>query len=185
MLSPDPLEQARRTVVRAFMGFGSSSATKGKPDKGSNPLTGFRSNSNRSGTTPSHDWANYPEALLKIIERLQGVVIENRPALEIIPLHDTSDTVFYADPPYLPEVRDKGKDYRYEMTEQDHIELAESLKKVKGSVLVSGYRSDLYNELYKGWRVVEKATFADGAQPRTEVLWIKGGEKTLFDELEG
>jgi DNA adenine methylase len=130
-LSDDPLEQAVRTVSRSFMGFGSAAATLGKSGKG-RPLTGFRSNANRSGTTPAHDWANYPDALQLVINRLRGVVIENRNALDIIPVNDTEKTVFYADPPYLPSVRDYGKDYKYEMTEDDHIRLAEKLNQVKG-----------------------------------------------------
>jgi DNA adenine methylase len=172
--SDDPLEQARRTVARAFMGFGSSAATQGKSHKGQNPLTGFRSNTNMAGTTAAHDWAHYPDALKVIIDRLRGVVIENRNALDIIPIHDTEETVFYADPPYLPSVRDYGNDYRYEMTVDDHIRLAEKLNQVKGAVLVSGYHSELYDELYKGWIRREKNTYADGALPRTEVLWMRG-----------
>ncbi|GHV89869.1 DNA methyltransferase [Spirochaetia bacterium] len=178
--TPDPIEQARRTVARAYMGFGSAAATQGKSSKGGNPLTGFRSNTNKAGTTTAHDWANYPEALKGIIERLRGVVIENRNAIEIIPMHDTESTVFYADPPYLPSVRDYGTDYRFEMTEEDHIQLAEKLNQTRGAVLVSGYHSDLYDELYKGWTRREKNTFADGALPRIEVLWMKGVDQGLF-----
>jgi DNA adenine methylase len=178
--SDDPLEQARRTVARAFMGFASSSATEGKSRKGNNPLTGFRSNTNRAGTTASRDWSRYPDSLTGIIERLRGVVLENRNALDIIKIHDTEQTVFYADPPYLPSTRDYGSDYRYEMTEEDHIRLAERLNQAKGAVLVSGYHSELYEELYKGWERREKNTYADGANPRTEVLWMKGVEPELF-----
>jgi DNA adenine methylase len=67
------------------------------------------------------------------------------------------------------------------MTIADRIELAQALNRVKGMVMVSGYPCPLYDELYKGWRGVKKETYADGARPRTEVLWIKGGEKGLFD----
>jgi DNA adenine methylase len=180
--TPDPVEQARRTLTRAFMGFGSAAATQGKSIKGQNPLTGFRSNTKRAGTAPAHDWASYPEALKAVIERLRGVVIENRDALDIIPAHDSEKTFFYADPPYLPSVRDYGTDYQHEMTDEDHVKLAEALKDVKGAVMVSGYHSDLYNELYRGWTVREKHTYADGAMPRTEVLWMKGIEPGLFEE---
>jgi DNA adenine methylase len=179
--SDDPLEQARRTVARAFMGFASAAATQGKSYKGKNPLTGFRSNTNRAGTTTAHDWAHYPDALVGIIERLRGVVLENRNALDIIKIYDTEKTVFYADPPYLPSVRDYGMDYKYEMTEEEHIQLAEKLNQVKGKVLISGYHSDLYNELYKGWIRREKNTYAEGANPRTEVLWMKGVDMGLFE----
>jgi DNA adenine methylase len=180
--SDDPLEQARRTVSRSFMGFGSAAATQGKSSKGKNPLTGFRSNTNRTGTTAAHDWANYPDAMTGFIERLRGVVLKNRNALDIIKIHDTEKTVFYADPPYLPSVRDYGNDYRYEMREEEHIQLAEKLNQVKGMVLISGYHSDLYDELYKGWTRREKNTYADGALPRTEVLWMKGVDLGLFGD---
>lgn len=176
--SDDPIEQARRTVIRAFMGFGSAAVTLGRsaenPGRGGLAKTGFRANSNRSGTTPAHDWANYPDALDFIVARLQGVVIENKDARECMAQHDSSETVHYVDPPYLPETRDKGGDYAFEMTEQDHIELSQFLKTLKGSVLVSGYDSPLYKEIYSEWPSVRRDAFADGARKRVEVLWMNG-----------
>jgi DNA adenine methylase len=174
--SDDPLEQARRTVIRAYMGFGSAAVTKTRAplSKGREglALTGFRGNSNRSGTTPSHDWANYPEALTAIILRLQGVVIENRPATQVIASHDSIETLHYLDPPYVSSTRDAGGDYRHEMTDEDHAELAESLHGVRGMVMLSGYASGLYSELYKGWHLEEKCAYADGARGRVECLWM-------------
>lgn len=163
--SEDPVEQARRTVVRSFMGFGSNSH---------NQATGFRSNSNRSGTTPARDWMNYPDAMPFIMERMRGVVIENKDACAVMEQHDTDDTLHYVDPPYLPETRDAGGDYRHEMTEQQHIDLAGFLHNLKGTVVLSGYRSALYAELYADWTCVQRAALADGAAKRVEVLWIKG-----------
>lgn len=161
--SEDPLEQARRTVVRSFMGFGSNSHNK---------LTGFRSNSNRSGTTPAHDWRNYPGNLGAIMERLRGVCIENRPGAEIMAIHDGPTTLHYVDPPYVPETRDKGGDYRHEMTDEDHRALAAVLHNLRGMVCLSGYPCDLYEELYGDWRRVERGSHADGARKRIEVLWM-------------
>lgn len=171
--SDDSIEQARRTVARSFMGFGSNSHTK---------ATGFRSNSDRSGTTPAQDWRHYPGELGAIIARLQGVVIENRDALEVIAAHDSPATLYYIDPPYVAETRDKGKDYRHEMTDADHERLAEALGRVKGAVIVSGYPSQLYESLYRGWIRAERAALADGASPRTEVLWMRGVDLGLFGE---
>jgi len=160
----EPIEQARRTVVRSFMGFGSNSHNK---------ATGFRANSNRSGTTPAHVWHNYPAALAQTVERLRGVVIENRDAKEVMTAHDGKETLHYVDPPYLPETRDVGGDYRHEMTAAEHEELADFLCQLQGMVIVSGYHSSLYDRLFDGWERTEKATFADGARKRTEVLWMR------------
>lgn len=93
----DPLEQARRTVVRSYMGHGSTMTrlTVG----GRLMKTGFRTYSKLSGrTAPVHDWRSYPEALPAIIERLRGVIIESQSALKVIRTHDGPDTLHYVDP---------------------------------------------------------------------------------------
>lgn len=169
--SADSLEQARRTVARSFMGFGSNAH---------NRKTGFRSNSNRSGTTPARDWRNYPRALPAIIERLQGVVIENRDAVDVMLAHDSPRTLHYVDPPYVFDTRGKGEDYKYEMTDVQHRELGEVLNQLQGYVVVSGYPSPLYDEIFEGWKKVERRALADGAQERTEALWMRNVPHDLF-----
>ena len=165
----DPLERARRLVVRSFMGFGSDSCNPGR-------RSGFRARSERSGTTPAHDWLHYPESLSKTIARLRGVVIENRPALKIISEFDRPDTLFYCDPPYVHSTRmltgHQKHCYRYEMLDDEHAELSETLHNIKGMAIVSGYACPLYSRLYRGWRIAKSKAFADGARERTEVLWI-------------
>lgn len=174
--SDDPLEQARRTLIRSFMGFGSAAITLNRvpPSLGRGGLakTGFRANSNRSGTTPAHDWKNYPEALRFSIERLQGVVIENRDAIDVIRQHDSAETLHYLDPPYVSETRDKGQDYKHEMTNSDHESLAAVARSLKGMVVLSGYESPLYSDLYGDWTCVKRGALADGARPRIECLWL-------------
>lgn len=172
--SGDPLEQARRTVIRSFMGFGSNSHNK---------KTGFRSCSNRSGTTPAHDWMHYPDCLSAIIDRLRGVVIENRDALSVVKTHDTPKTLHYVDPPYVPASRDKGIDYRHEMSEDDHCRMAEVLNSLRGNVIVSGYPSSLYDRLFAGWNRVERIALADGAKKRTEVLWMNFQARHLIGDM--
>ncbi|MES2367665.1 MAG: DNA adenine methylase [Pseudomonadota bacterium] len=176
----DAVESCRRTIIRSFMGFGSDGVH-------STHRTGFRGKSQRSGTTPAHDWANYPDAFRSIICRLQGVVLENKPALEVIAGYDTAETLFYVDPPYVHSTRkrvDKARGYRHEMTDEDHIKLSEALKSVSGKVIVSGYPSPLYDEIFKDWQRVEKTgAFCDGAKQRTEVLWMSPNvnlEASLF-----
>lgn len=208
----EPLEMARRLVIRSFMGFGSNahsicphtragfraivrgvnhgdartglrfqSGVRAKPcaGPGNYRSTGFRSNSDRSGTTPAHDWANYADALPAIIDRLAGVVIENRAALEVMAQHDSAGTLFYVDPPYLPETRSpankydlKHRAYRHELTKDDHAELLTFLGELAGMVVLSGYPARLYDDALAGWRRVTTQTHADGARKRTEVLWL-------------
>lgn len=165
-----PIEQARRTVIRSFMGFGSAAASGAK--------TGFRSNSNRSGTTPAHDWANWPANIASITDRLLGCVIENKDAAEVMIQHDSDVTLHYADPPYVFETRSTGnpyckKSYRHEMTDEQHRQLATTLRGLVGMVALSGYACPLYDEeLYADWLRVERPALADGARPRVEVIWL-------------
>lgn len=178
----DLLEQARRLVIRCFMGFGSNSHN-------SVTRSGFRSNSNRSGTTPAHDWVNWPEKMQAIVERLQGVVIENRDALEVIAHHDTPQTLYYVDPPYPWTTRQgisagrKNHAYRHEMTDDQHRQLAQALHEVGGMVVLSGYPCELYDrDLYPDWKRIERKAYADGARERTEVLWMNAAAARALAE---
>lgn len=169
-LTDDSVENARRLIVRGYMGFGSASFNR-------DYSTGFRAYSKQTGRTPSKDWDNFPSALRAVAERFKGVTIENRPALQVIGYQDSPDTLFYVDPPYYQATRPNSnhKQYRFEMTERDHVALAILLNTCTGKVIVSGYRHDLYDELYEGWRRVKKKAFAGGNEgrvARTEHLWM-------------
>lgn len=174
----DPIEQARRTVVRSFMGFGSAAACGAQ--------TGFRSQSHGSGGTPATDWANYTAALKAIIARLRGVVIENRDAIECMLAHDSETTLHYVDPPYVMDTRKMRnphckKGYRFELTNEDHARLAKTLNELAGAVIVSGYPSELYDvDFFAGWHRIEREHLADGARARTEVLWMRNVDHGLL-----
>lgn len=181
--SEDELEQARRTVIRSYMAFGSNCSKLNRD--GSIMRSGFRSNSNRSGTAPAQDWRNYPALLPALIDRLRGVVIEQRDAIDVMRSHDTAETVHYVDPPYVQATRDAGADYKHELTDGDHERLAEALRNLRGGVVLSGYDSPLYQRLYRGWRRVERAAHADGARPRVEVLWLSPSVPQSMFDFEG
>lgn len=163
----DPIEQARRTLVKSFMGFGADGLT-------ATWVTGFRDNLTRGNGIPARDWANLPPAVATWCERLQGVVIEHRPALDVIRKHDTTETLFYCDPPYPHSTRNGGTKhkYRFEMTDDDHRELAAVLQEVRGMVVLSGYACPLYGELFLEWETVDLPAVADGANRRIERLWL-------------
>lgn len=171
----DAVELARRLIIRSFLGFGSSAhSDKSKGHR----TTGFRASSNRSGSTPAADWANYPDALPAIVGRMRGVVIERRPALQVIAQHDGPETLHYLDPPYLAQTRGMGNkydakhQYRHELTDAQHAELLGAILDLEGMVVLSGYPSEIYDDALAGWKRVERDALADGARPRTEVLWI-------------
>ncbi|UWQ60465.1 DNA adenine methylase [Leisingera caerulea] len=157
------IERARRLVVRSFMGFGSNAVHR---------KSGFRSNSSRSGTTPARDWANFPDALAATVDRLQGVVVTNRDAREVMAAHDGPETLHYVDPPYVPATRDAGGDYAHELSDADHADLLDFLCRLKGRVVLSGYPCDAYDDRLSTWARVERRALADGARERTEVLWM-------------
>lgn len=169
--SEDPMERAMRLLIRAWFGMGTSAATR---DSGTGrPNTGFRSATKIRGNQPALDWARFPRPLAAIVDRLRGVVIEQKDAFTLIAKMDGPDALLYVDPPYLPETRDDARpDYRHELTREDHGRLAEVLKAAQGKVVLSGYDSSFYEDLYQGWHRVERAALADGARPRTEVLWM-------------
>lgn len=178
----ESVERARRTAIRSFMGFGSASILP-------RHRTGFRANSNRSGTTPAHDWANYADLLPSLSERLRGVVIERRPALDCIDQHDTEETLHYVDPPYPHDTRTRrghtnNKVYRFELSDDEHRQLAATLRSARGMVVLSGYASDLYDrELYPDWHRVSCHARADGALARIEVLWFnRAAERALAQQ---
>lgn len=167
----DPVERARRTAVRAGMGFGSAGATKG--------VTGFRIDTARPYGTAQHLWTRYPGQLPAVIERLQGVLIENRPAIEVMQQHDTPDTLHFVDPPYVFGTRSQRNVvqgcYRHEMTDEQHMELLGVLKNLQGMVVLSGYASELYERELADWQAHttgSRISAGRGTAIKTEVLWI-------------
>lgn len=119
-------------------------------------------------------WLGSIEGLPEITQRLQRVQIENAPALEVIQRYDTPETVFYLDPPYVHAARGDAAAYGFEMTDQDHIELASVLNRIRGRAVLSGYRSDLYADLYSGWRRVDakERNCHSVRKPRQESAWM-------------
>lgn len=118
-------------------------------------------------------WLGSVEALEFIASRFLRVQIEHDNALEVIRRYDSKDTLFYCDPPYPHESRGDVKAYRYEMTDDQHEDLANLLRSVKGKVAISGYRCELMNRLYKGWHVHTAKTkkALSIKSDRTEILW--------------
>jgi len=157
-VATDDLEIARRFYVRCWQSFGHLHG-------------GWRFQHSDNGYSIVEQW-NGVEYLFDVANRLKKVQIENDEALKIIDRYDTPRTLFYVDPPYIHDTRYRKNGYLHEMTDDQHRELATKLNNIEGMVVVSGYHSALYDEIYQGWRVVEKITGTNGNKSNTEVLWL-------------
>jgi DNA adenine methylase len=127
-------------------------------------------------------WWSAIEMLPQIVDRLKRVQILCQPAVDAIHGFDHPEGLIYCDPPYVHGARAKGSTdiYALEMTDEDHRKLASVLKNCKSKVVLSGYPSPLYEELYAGWRSVDFdiANHASGAKSKgraTERLWMNFG----------
>jgi DNA adenine methylase len=119
-------------------------------------------------------WLGAIEHLPEIAQRLLRVQFENASAGEIIQRYDSKDTLFYCDPPYPHDSRGDSKAYGYEMTDDQHRKLAGILKKCRGKVAVSSYRSPINKEIFKGWRCLEapEKLCHSAKTMRREVLFV-------------
>jgi DNA adenine methylase len=124
-------------------------------------------------------WWTAIEGLGDIVARLKRIQILCMPAIDVIRKFDHQEALIYCDPPYVHSTRSKGSTDTYfgEMSDAEHMELAEVLKACKSKVVLSGYPSKLYEGLYKGWRTVEFdiANHAAGGKKKgreIETLWI-------------
>ena len=116
------------------------------------------------------------EQLAAIAERLLRVQIENRPAIDVIRLYDDENTLFYCDPPYIHSTRGDSNAYGFEMSDDDHAELAKVLNSVKGKVAFSNYDCGLLDDLYPStkWQKIlgPVKTIHSTKGMRQECLWI-------------
>jgi DNA adenine methylase len=165
----DPFERARRLYMQSWMERGGYRAN------GKN--SGWRwMNSDARGTrSVVHDWNNIGH-LEAIVNRLKQITIENDGALEVIERYDTPETLFYLDPPYVQSTREQRWSltaYAYEMSDDDHRRLADTLSRIKGMAIVSGYPSSLYTEIFAGWQMVTTESAANNqSAAKVEALWL-------------
>lgn len=158
------IERARRFYIRAWQG-------RGRPSLSWTSDWRYASATRKniqSDWNPNHLWA--------IARRLRTVYIEEGDAIDIIRRYDSPEALHYVDPPYVRATRGRrGAAYQKEYTDQDQKNLAHELRACAGHVVLSGYRSDLYDALYSDWQRLERATRADGGKSTLECLWLSPG----------
>lgn len=162
-LSADPVEQARRTFVKAWMGFGSGALVEAS--------AGWRlSLSGRRHT--AREWTGAATLIPAFTERLAGVFVEDRPAEEVIERFDAPDALLFLDPPYVHDTRGARHRYRHDLDDAGHRAIAEQAHRARGMVALSGYASPLYTELYGDWTMRTRTALDAASNDRTEVLWL-------------
>lgn len=146
---PDPdLETARRFYVWAQQGWGRAGVSE---------PAGWHAPGLRRSRHYGQDWTRL-EHLLAAAERLRGVALECGDAADVLRRYDAPDALHYVDPPYLAATRSArwaGRAYAHDMpAAADHEALADTLRGLRGAVVVSHAPCDLYDSLYAGWQRV-------------------------------
>ena len=177
--SDDPVEAARRFVVRHRMSFG------GKGDDWCYSI----GNSRRGTAAAIRRWRWGIESLLAVHERFKDVQIECAEWRNVVARFDSPDTLFFCDPPYVPETRVAGT-YRHELTQDDHRQLVACLLSIRGMVVLSGYAHKTYKALERaGWARIDYRTCTHvrgSLTRRVESVWLSpsvvrnGQSRNLF-----
>ncbi len=178
-VSEDSFEKAVNFYIKLNMGHGFR--TNGEKVGWKNDVQG------RERAYASQDWCNLPEKILQAAERLRGVQIECRPAVELIQRFNHERVLIYCDPPYMLETR-HGKQYRCEMNDAEHRALLEVLLKHRGPVAISGYDTKLYQDMLAGWKRYENISYSQVCSRKQEVLWLNyepTERQMTFEEFGG
>lgn len=159
-----PIDRAARIYLKARTGF---TGAGGRWDCGISR--------NRMDDRDHYDI----QSLLAATDMLCATRISNKPAMRCIKDWDCSDALLLVDPPYLhaargtkdsrrgnPAKASPRRQYQFEMTEAEHIDLVMLLRSVKAGVILCGHDSPLYDSLCDGW-------IKHSHRDSQECLWIK------------
>lgn len=173
----DPVERARRFLIRSWQTRG------GYHGKSSGQSWWYMRGRGRCHTSVQR-WSKLPDRLAVVADRLIGVHIECEPWQSVIDRYDAPQTLFYLDPPYLGATRSISSGYEHDMrSEDDHRDLLETLTRIDGMAVVSGYDSDLYQAHLGAWTCLRKNQLTGAATYRTECLWLSPGVSALQGRL--
>lgn len=169
----DKLDRAVQFIIKSTMSHGFRVKEK----------SGWKNDINgRERAYAVKHWNDLPEIVQEMALRMKEVQIESRPAVDLIQRFDRPDVCMYVDPPYVLSTR-TGKQYSHEMTDEDHVDLLDTLNRSQAKILLSGYDSPLYNERLHNWERLEFPALAEKGLPRTEVLWLNFEPKKQLELL--
>lgn len=141
-----------------------------------------RTRTRRGMNEQASAWLAAIEGLPAVHDRLKRVVILNAEATKIMLQQDGPDTLFCCDPPYLPTTRTAPDVYAHEMTVEQHVEFLCVCNQLKGKVLVSGYRCDLYDTQLADWtrhdfELPNNAAGGESKRRMVECVWCNFATK--------
>jgi DNA adenine methylase len=124
------------------------------------------------------------DGLPQVAERMRRVLVLNGPAVKQIKKYDKPGVLMYLDPPYLAvdsdgtKIRQSVDVYEHEMTLEQHEDLLETLVELENArVLLSGYKSKLYDKHLEGWntkvfQIDNKASKKSTKDVKEEIVWM-------------
>ena len=163
LVPEDSLGKAVNFYIRLEMGHGYR--TNGEKVGWKNDIQG------RERAYAAEYWRELPQRIMQAAERLRGVQIECRPAVDLMERFNYPNVLVYLDPPYVLSTR-HGKQYKCEMDDKEQIKLLDTALAHKGPLLISGYDNELYNDRLQGWHREETTCYSQVCSKKREVLWM-------------
>lgn len=162
----DPLERARRYMVRTSQSIGDKCGG-----------SGWRNHKQPKIGGTACAWGYITESLGVVSRRLRGsttnlVQIENTDAFRLIERYNSKDVLMYLDPPYVLGSRKGGKLYRYELEDEAHQRLLDLITRSRAKILISGYPSEQYDRLLAGWYMDMTWSQTTSAEKAKEIIWM-------------
>lgn len=163
----DPLEQARRFMVKTTQAIGAKMDGK----------CGWRNHKQMKIGGTACKWGGITDTIDVAAARLRGntthlVQIEHMDALRLIERYNSRDVLMYLDPPYVRSSRKSGRLYRYEMDDEGQHRLLELVTASKAKIVLSGYASKMYDQALTGWYKFTSLSQTTSAAMAEECIWL-------------
>ncbi len=173
-ISDNPIEQARRCIVRFWFTVGANVRAK----------NGMRFEVKRNTGGLNYFHLKLPEMITLVSKRLKHsktniVQIENRNVFELIPVYNRENVLMYLDPPYLLSTRKNKKVYRHEFSDEEHEELLKLITCSKAKIIISGYESELYKKFLSDWKMEKTISIDQAGNMKTECIWMNYSDSQI------
>ena len=162
----DPVEKARRFVVRTTQAIGAKTAER----------CGWRNHKQMRIGGTACKWGGISDTIDTACARLRGdtkhiVQIEHMDALALIQRYNSPDDLIYIDPPYVRSTRKSGRLYAHEMSDEQHRNLLRIITGSRAKIVISGYDCDLYDAALSGWHKDSTMSQTTSAEMAKETIW--------------